>query len=139
MEEDAFMGWQVKELIYRLHLKALDVRNCHRFAESATFGRAWEGASHSQREELCKLLLAGEKAKAMILVAKILSDSLADLPVEELRLRAQFKGIPYYSRMTKSQLLAALEKVNGRTSAASSPGDAAAPRASQDQEFLESA
>ena len=100
----------VLDIQHRLRRRLLEVRAMYRFLENPRFEDALGRATAEQLAEL-DLILKSDNAKALRVWARqALNHPLHMKGIRELKDLARNKLIPKYSRMSRDQLIRALEK-----------------------------
>lgn len=105
------MGRQV-DLYRQLHYLVFnDYRRQQRIVSTEEFREAWNLANDNQKEEFYRLIDKPDSDVLRKLMTDILIGSESDCRTfESLRRLASIKGVPYYSRMTKAELISELTK-----------------------------
>jgi hypothetical protein len=90
--------------------RTLDQRAIDRLIQTQNFREAWEQASQVQRSLLVQLISNSSIEEVREWFKSVYTKKIVDLSYRELRVLGQRARIPYYSRMQKEDLIAALLK-----------------------------
>ncbi len=100
------------EVQHRLRRRLLEIRAMYRYLENPRFEEALAAAEAKDLSAL-DLILKSDNAKALrVWVKKTLNQPLHLKGIRELKDIARDKMIPKYSRLSRDQLIKALEKHN---------------------------
>lgn len=94
----------------RHHRLLLNYRSQDRIVQSDDFLEAWSRADEIQRKYVLRILSNPKPYEAKRWVAKMIKEGLDQYPIKILRQIASYHKIMNYSRMSRTQLLEALDK-----------------------------
>jgi hypothetical protein len=93
------------------HLVLCDYRSQNRLVQSDEFTEVWDSATDEVREQLKEFIDKADPDKLRDLMSGILVGSGLDKrPFDSLRKMASMRGIKYYSKMGKAELILALSE-----------------------------
>jgi hypothetical protein len=104
------------EVQHRIRRRQLDLRAMRRFSETNRFSDALESATDAQLQKLETILKSDSARDLKEWAREARNKPLCDCTMRELFDKAREKMIPKYSRLSKEQLIRALEKHGNATS-----------------------
>ncbi len=103
------MGGQISKFRKLHHLVLCDYRSQSRLVQSDEFTEVWNEASDEVRDSMIEFIDKADPDKLRTLMTYILAGSGLDRrSYVSLRRLASVKGIKYYAKMSKAELISAL-------------------------------
>lgn len=94
------------------HNTTLRFRSIDNILSKPEFDRMWDAADNEKRLEITEHVTEGNREALIELIRDYASKELGELPYRELRAMARQRGVPYYSQLTKVELIRKLQYDN---------------------------